>query len=120
MKIKNKRCLRPVSLALALCMGLPCLAACGGVGGGTDAPDTTVPEPADTRGVIIADGKANYHLRADRLVKTASSGEIDMMNDLFFSLTGARLEYSDTAEPYIELKFDGERRDYSVDFDPES
>lgn len=121
MRIKKKLCLRPVSLALALCIGLPCLAACGGgAGGGTDAPETTVPEPADTRGVIIADGKANYHLRADRLVMTASSGEIDMMNDLFFSLTGARLEYSDTAEPYIELKFDGDRRDYSVDFDPES
>ena len=82
MRIKKKLCLRPVSLALALCMGLPCLAACGGgAGGGTDAPETTVPEPADTRGVIIADGKANYHLRADRLVMTASSGEIDMMSE---------------------------------------
>ena len=37
MRIKKKLCLRPVSLALALCMGLPCLAACGGgAGGGED------------------------------------------------------------------------------------
>lgn len=44
MRIKKKLCLRPVSLALALCMGLPCLAACGGgAGGGTDAPEPRSP-----------------------------------------------------------------------------
>lgn len=113
-------CLRSASMALALCMGLPILAACSRPygPGGSSGSDTEPQSPA--RGVIISDGKANYSIRADKLVRTASSADIDAMRDLFFELYGARLEYSDTAEPCIELKYEGERTDFSVDFDPET
>lgn len=112
-------CLRSVSAALALCMGLPFFAACGRDSGGNDSTaDTGAASPE--RAVVIADGKSKYSIRADRLVKTGSASDIESMNDLFFALYGARLELSDTAEPYIELKYDGERTDYSVDFDPDT
>ena len=115
-------CRRSLSFVLALCMGLPLLASCNGgriPGDGTQGEVTSSASGSDARFAIISDGKANYSLRADSLVRTCSDVEIDRMNTLFEQLYGARLEFSD-AEPYIELKYGGDIRSYSVTLDEES
>ncbi len=115
-------CRRSLSFVLALCMGLPLLASCNGgsiPGDGTQGEVTSSDSGTDARFAIISDGKANYSLRADFIVRTCSDIEIDRMNTFFEQLYGARLEFSD-AEPYIELKYDGDMRSYSVTLDEES
>lgn len=111
--------LKLTAQALTAALLLPALLSCSGGGVGRDsssAEDTTLPERGGI--VLIEGGESRYSIKAGRYAQSLAADAITLLQKAIGTVWGVTLPIeSDPAAPYIELRIEGEKKDWSITMD---